>query len=340
MFLLLKQFLIFLLQAFTFVLPLLISVAFYTLAERKVMAAIQRRIGPNVVGFAGLLQPIADGVKLIFKEAIIPFKANRGLFLAAPKVMLVLTFLNWSVIPFSPTAVFFDHNLSLIFVYALSSLSVYGIIASGWASNSKYAFLGALRSTAQMISYEVSLGFILVCVGILAGSFNLLKIVEAQQNNWFLFPLFPLFFIFLVSILAETNRVPFDLPEAEAEIVAGYNTEYSSMTFAMFFLAEYSNMLIMSTLTVICFLGGWYIKIPFIGLVVSSQFLYIIKILLVSFFFIWVRGTLPRYRYDQLMLIGWKFFLPFTLSYLLFLITVLYVFDGFKPQLVPVYLYK
>jgi len=306
------------------VLCLFLAVAFYTLGERKVMAAIQRRKGPNVVGFWGLLQAIADAAKLIFKEYSLPKYAENALYSQGPYLMFVVSFVNWMVIPFGyltahPT------ELSLIFFYAINSLSVFGLVLSGWASNSKYAFLGALRSSAQMISYEVSLGFIFLIVGAFAGSYNLVEICLAQKSISFAFPLFPIFLIFLITALAETNRIPFDLPEAEAELVAGYNTEYSSMGFTLFFLAEYSNMLLMSFLIVICFLKGW------VGL--FGQLGYFFKVTFLAFFFVWIRATLPRYRYDQLMLLGWKTFLPIVISYYFFIISVLFFFKAFPVHL-------
>jgi len=306
------------LTVLTVLVGILVCVAFYTLIERKVMAAMQRRKGPNVVGVWGLLQPLADGLKLILKEIIIPVSANQFLFVFAPVLTFVLGFLPWVFIPFHEGIIISDVYLSSLFVMAISSVGVYGVIISGWASNSKYAFLGGLRSTAQMISYEVALGFILVFIVIITGSFNFIDIIEYQiRTVWLCFPLAPLVWVFYCSMLAETNRVPFDLPEAEAELVAGYNTEYSSITFAMFFLAEYSNMLIMSALFVIYFLGGWHIIfLP-------------IKLVLIAFTFVWVRATLPRYRYDQLMSIGWKIFLPFTLGFLIFIVSIYYLFDAF-----------
>merc|ERR1711915_521874 len=245
------------LKILAIVVPLLISVAYFTLAERKIMGSIQRRRGPNVIGYLGLLQPLADGLKLFVKETILPSNSNLFLFILAPLLTFVLSLIGWSVIPLSETIVISDLNIGILYLFAISALSVYGIILAGWSSNSKYPFLGALRSAAQMISYEVSIGFIVVTVALCAGSFNLSKIVLAQQKVWFLIPLFPMFVLFYMGMLAETNRHPFDLPEAEAELVSGYNVEYPSMTFALFFLGEYANMLLMSSFMAILFLGGW-----------------------------------------------------------------------------------
>ena len=305
------------LKILAIVVPLLISVAYFTLAERKIMGSIQRRRGPNVIGYLGLLQPLADGLKLFVKETILPSNSNLFLFILAPLLTFILSLIGWAVIPLSETIVISDLNVGIMYLFAISALSVYGIIIAGWSSNSKYPFLGALRSAAQMISYEVSIGFIVVTVALCAGSFNLIKIVLAQQKIWFLIPLFPMFVLFYISMLAETNRHPFDLPEAEAELVSGYNVEYSSMTFALFFLGEYANMLLMSTFSSLLFLGGWLPLInifPFNSL--PGSFWLSIKIILGVVFFILTRAALPRYRYDQLMHIGWKSFLPISLGYL------------------------
>jgi len=305
------------LKILAIVVPLLISVAYFTLAERKIMGSIQRRRGPNVIGYLGLLQPLADGLKLFVKETILPSNSNLFLFILAPLLTFVLSLIGWSVIPLSETIVISDLNIGILYLFAISALSVYGIILAGWSSNSKYPFLGALRSAAQMISYEVSIGFIVVTVALCAGSFNLSKIVLAQQKVWFLIPLFPMFVLFYISMLAETNRHPFDLPEAEAELVSGYNVEYSSMTFALFFLGEYANMLLMSTFSSLLFLGGWLPLINIFPLnLLPGSFWLSIKILLGVIFFILTRAALPRYRYDQLMHIGWKSFLPISLGYL------------------------
>jgi len=315
-------------QVLLIILPLILCVAYLTYAERKVIAAMQLRVGPSVVGPFGLLQPIADALKLMHKEIIIPAQADKILFLLAPVITFTLAMAAWAVIPFSPTMVLADINVGILYLFAISSLGVYGIIIAGWASNSKYAFLGALRSAAQMISYEVSMGFIIVTVLVCVGSLRLIDIVQAQQNLWFIIPLFPLFIIFFISTLAETNRAPFDLPEAEAEIVAGYNVEYSSMPFALFFLGEYANMILMSALTSLLFLGGWLppFKWTFIDWVPGIAW-FALKISFVLFLFLWVRATLPRYRYDQLMRLGWKVFLPFSLFYLILVSSVLFYFD-------------
>ena len=303
-------------QILLVVFPLIICVAYLTYAERKVIGYMQLRKGPNMVGPLGLLQPFADALKLMHKEVIIPTRANPALFLMAPIITFTLSLLAWSVIPFSPTMVIADLNVGILFLLAISSLEVYGIIIAGWASNSKYPFLGALRSAAQMISYEVSMGFIIVTVLMCVGSLNLKDIVLAQQEHWFALPLFPIMVIFFISTLAETNRAPFDLPEAEAELVSGYNVEYSSMPFALFFLGEYANMILMSAMTTILFLGGWlppFDIAPFNWL--PGIFWFALKIAFVLFLFLWVRATLPRYRYDQLMRLGWKVFLPFSLGW-------------------------
>ncbi|MDA9573651.1 NADH-quinone oxidoreductase subunit NuoH [Rickettsiales bacterium] len=296
------------------VLPLLGAVAYLTLMERKVIGAMQLRKGPNVVGPFGLLQPLADGLKLMLKEVIIPNMANKKLFLLAPIITFFLALIGWVVIPFSQDFVLADLNVGVVYLLATSSLGVYGVIIAGWASNSKYAFLGAIRSSAQMISYEVSIGLIIISVVLLAGSLNLSDIVLAQQSCWFIWPMFPMFILFFASALAETNRHPFDLPEAEAELVAGYNVEYSSMPFSMFFLGEYANMILISSFAAILFLGGWLPPIDndFFNLLPAPLWL-ILKIIFLLFCFIWVRATLPRYRYDQLMRLGWKVFLPISL---------------------------
>lgn len=299
------------------VLPLLGAVAYLTLMERKVIAAMQLRKGPNVVGPFGLLQPLADGLKLMLKEVIIPDQANKILFLLAPIITFVLALIGWAVIPFSSCFSIANINVGVAYLLATSSLGVYGIIISGWASNSKYAFLGAIRSSAQMISYEVSIGLIIISVILSAGSMNLKEIVYAQeQSGWFVLYHFPMFILFFISALAETNRLPFDLPEAEAELVAGYNVEYSSMPFSMFFLGEYANMILISAFASILFLGGWLppFDIEILKLIPAPIWL-IAKTFLLLFAFIWVRATLPRYRYDQLMRLGWKVFLPLSLAW-------------------------
>jgi NADH-quinone oxidoreductase subunit H len=293
---------------------LLLGVAYLTLAERKVIGYMQLRLGPNVVGPFGLLQPIADGVKLLHKETIIPMAANKLLFLVAPVLLFSLSLAAWAVIPFAPNWVFSDINVGILYILSISSLGVYGIIIAGWSSNSKYALLGALRSAAQMISYEVSIGLILVSVLLCAGSLNLSEIVYAQENGWYAIKLFPLFIMYFISCLAETNRTPFDLPEAEAELVAGYHVEYSAFPFALFFLGEYANMILMSAMCTILFAGGWLAPFshPIIDWIPSVAW-FLIKICLFLFVFLWTRATLPRYRYDQLMHLGWKVFLPISL---------------------------
>jgi len=302
--------------------PMLICIAFFTLAERKIMASIQRRRGPNIVGFWGLLQPFSDGLKLILKEIIIPIRANRGVFVFAPLLVFSLSLTSWAIIPTNFSNMVADANLGALYLFALSSFGVYGIVLAGWSSNSRYAILGALRSAAQMISYEVSLGFILLSVALCTRSFNLTDIVKAQEDGgWLIFSLLPLAVIFFISALAETNRAPFDLPESEAEIVAGYNIEYSSIAFALFFLGEYGNMLGMAALFSILFLGGW---LPIVGW--ASSFWLIIKILIFSFSFILIRAAFPRYRYDQLMSLGWKIFLPFTLVMFYFISVLVFIY--------------
>jgi len=316
------------LKILSIVVPLLIAVAYFTIAERKIMGAIQRRRGPNVVGFIGLLQPLADGLKLFAKETTLPTNANTSVFLLAPGLAFVLSLMGWAVIPLAKGVVICDLNLGVFYLFAISALNVYGILFAGWSSNSKYAFLGALRSAAQMISYEISIGFTVLSVVVCAGSFNLNTIVLAQEKIWFIFPLLPVFVIFYISMLAETNRHPFDLPEAEAELVSGYNVEYSSMTFASFFLGEYANMLLMSTFAAILFLGGWLSPFEnFSFNFIPGTIWLCLKILIGVTFFIVTRATLPRYRYDQLMYLGWKCFLPLTLGYLLFTVGILISFN-------------
>jgi len=308
--------------------PLIVAIAYTTLAERRLIGVMQMRKGPNYVGWFGLLQPIADAVKLIHKEIIFPTKSNRIIFIAAPVVTFTLSLSAWAVMPIGSEFVLADINVGILYLFAISSLGVYGIIMAGWASNSKYAFLGALRSVAQMVSYEVSMGLIIVSVLLCVGSMNLKDIVYAQQNMWFAIPLFPMFIMFFISVLAETNRTPFDLPEAEAEIVAGYHVEYSSMPFALFFLGEYANMILMSALTSILFLGGWLPPVdmaPFNW--IPGPIWFALKISFFLFVFIWVRASLPRYRYDQLMRLGWKVFLPVSLAYVVLTSGVLMYFD-------------
>ena len=308
------------------ILPLLLAVAYFTLLERKLLSTIQRRKGPNVVGIFGLLQPLADGLKLFTKETVLPSNSDVVLFILAPILSFLLSIINWAVIPFGFGMSYCEINISILYLLAISSLSIYGVIIAGWSSNSKYSFLGALRSTAQMISYELTIGFSILTVVLCSGSLNLIDIVYAQKNVWFMIPLFPLFIIFCISILAETNRHPFDLPEAEAELVSGYNTEYSAMGFALFFLGEYANMLLMSILTSLLFLGGWFSIFNFSKITYFSFFLSL-KIVFFVIFFILARAILPRYRYDQLMSLGWKIFLPFTISWLVLTASILISFN-------------
>ena len=320
--------LITLLKILSTTVPLLLAVAFFTVAERKIMGAIQRRRGPNVIGFVGLLQAIADGLKLLVKETILPSNSNLGIFLLAAVLSFILSVIGWGVIPFSHTVVLADINLGILYIFAVSSLNVYGLILAGWASNSKYAFLGALRSTAQMISYEISIGFIVLSIAVCVGSLNLSRIVLAQQEVWLLVPLFPLFLMFYISMLAETNRHPFDLPEAEAELVSGYNVEYSAMTFALFFLGEYSNMLLMCALSSVLFFGGWLPPFDIFPLnMLPGSLWFSLKVAFGAVFFILTRAALPRYRYDQLMHLGWKCFLPLAIGYLMFTVGILISFN-------------
>lgn len=297
-------------------LPILLSVAFFTVLERKVLASMQRRRGPNVVGIYGLLQAIADAFKLLSKETLIPSGSNFFLFILSPIFTFVISMLCWSLIPFDFNIVISDLNLGLLFLFAFSSLGVYGIIISGWSSNSKYAFLGSLRSTAQFISYEISMGLLLIPIILFSQTMNISEIVLSQTNIYNIIPLFPFFVLFIITGLAETNRVPFDLPEAESELVSGYNVEYSSIGFTFSFLAEYSNIILMSSIIVLLSIGGWLplLNIFFLKNIYTS-FWFSIKLLLVMFFFVWVRATLPRYRYDQLMMLGWKVILPLSLSF-------------------------
>ena len=318
-------------QILFIVVPLLIVVAYLTYAERKVSGFMQLRMGPNVVGPFGLLQPFADALKLMTKELIIPTGANKVVFLIAPMLTFVLAMVGWAVIPVADGWVLSDINVGILYLFAISSLGVYGIIMAGWASNSKYPFLGALRSAAQMVSYEVSIGFVIISVLLCVGSLNLSDIVKAQQGLWFCIPLLPMFVMFFISALAETNRAPFDLPEAEAELVSGYNVEYSSMAFALFFLGEYANMILMSAMTVVLFLGGW---LPVIDVApfnwIPGPIWFGAKVAFVLFCFLWVRATFPRYRYDQLMRLGWKVFLPLSLFWLVLTAGVLVGF-GWAP---------
>jgi len=308
------------------VLPLLIAVAYFTLAERKILASIQRRKGPNVVGTFGLLQPLADGLKLFVKETILPSNADIVLFILAPILTFFLSWLGWAIIPLGNGMFYTELNIGVLYLLAISSLGVYGIIIAGWSSNSKYSFLGALRSTAQMVSYELTIGFAILSVIVCAQSLNLVAIVLAQQTIWYCIPLFPIFIIFFISCLAETNRHPFDLPEAEAELVSGYNVEYSAMGFALFFLGEYANMLLMSSLTTILFVGGWLPPFNFLSFI-PGPFWFSIKVLFFVILFVVARAILPRYRYDQLMRLGWKVFLPFTISWFLYTSSILISFN-------------
>lgn len=307
---------------------LLVCVAYLTYFERKVIGAMQLRKGPNVVGPFGLLQPLADGLKLFLKETILPSMARKTVFVLAPMFTFVLSLIAWVVIPVAPDMVFANINVGVLYLLAVSSLGVYGIVMAGWASNSKYAFLGAMRSAAQMVAYEVSIGLVIITVLLCAGSLNLTEIVMAQQTVWFCIPLFPMFVVFIISILAETNRAPFDLPEAEAELVSGYNVEYSAMAFALFFLGEYANMILMSAMATILFLGGWLPPFAWSGFDwIPGPLWFAAKIAFVLFVFLWVRATFPRYRYDQLMRLGWKVFLPFTLLWVVLTAGFLLVFD-------------
>ncbi|MBX3575407.1 MAG: NADH-quinone oxidoreductase subunit NuoH [Mesorhizobium sp.] len=310
------------------VVPLLVAVAYLTYAERKVIGAMQLRQGPMTVGPFGLLQPLADGAKLFLKETVIPTGANKVVFIVAPMVTFILAMIGWAVIPFADGLVLADINVGVLYLFAVSSLGVYGIIMAGWASNSRYAFLGALRSSAQMVSYEIAIGLIIINVLIMSGSLNLSEIVRAQTGLWYVIPQFPMFILFIISMLAETNRHPFDLPEDEATLVTGYNVEYSSMAFALFFLGEYANMILMSGICSVLFLGGWLPPFGFFPFtLIPGPIWFILKICFVLFIFIWARATLPRYRYDQLMRLGWKVFLPFSLAWVVVTSGVLVAFD-------------
>ena len=308
--------------------PVLVSVAMIVWLDRRIWAFVQKRQGPNVVGPFGLLQSLADALKYIFKEVIIPSSSNKVIFILAPIVTMTLALISWAVIPFSATQVLADINVGILYLFAVSSLGVYGIIMGGWASNSKYPFLGAIRSAAQMISYEVSIGVIIINVLLCVGSLNLNDIVTAQENLWFVIPLFPMFVIFFISALAETNRPPFDLPEAEAELVAGYQTEYSGMMYAMFWLGEYANILLMCAMGSILFLGGWLSPIDLYPFnLIPGAFWMIFKILLLFFLFALVKAIVPRYRYEQLMRLGWKIFLPLSLTWVVLTSSYLFYFN-------------
>ncbi|WP_341793138.1 MULTISPECIES: NADH-quinone oxidoreductase subunit NuoH [unclassified Rickettsia] len=317
--------------------PLILCVAYLTYAERRVIGLMQLRKGPNVVGLFGLLQPIADAVKLLFKEPIIPTKADKILFVIAPMITFILSLIGWAVIPFNKGLVLADINVGVLYILAISSLSVYGIIIAGWASNSKYAFLGAIRSSAQMISYEVSMGLVIVTVLLTTGSLNLSEIIETQKNLpwWIDLMLLPMCVVFFISVLAETNRLPFDLPEAESELVAGYNVEYSSMGFALFFLGEYANMILVSAITTTFFLGGYLPPFNISWLAFVPGFIWFaLKVGFLLFCFLWIRATLPRYRYDQLMRLGWKVFLPLTLFWVILMSSILMYTDNLPSILV------
>ncbi|MDA8559798.1 NADH-quinone oxidoreductase subunit NuoH [Candidatus Pelagibacter bacterium] len=308
--------------------PVLVSVAMIVWLDRRVWAFVQKRQGPNVVGPFGLLQSLADALKYIFKEIIIPASSNKVIFILAPIITMTLALISWAVIPFSETQVLANINVGILYLFAVSSLGVYGIIMGGWASNSKYPFLGAIRSAAQMVSYEVSIGIIIINVLLCVGSLNLNDIVLAQQNIWFVIPLFPMFVIFFISALAETNRPPFDLPEAEAELVAGYQTEYSGMMYAMFWLGEYANILLMCAMGSILFLGGWLSPIDLYPFnLIPSAFWLIFKIIFLFILFALVKAIVPRYRYDQLMRLGWKIFLPLSLTWVVLTASFLFYFN-------------
>lgn len=306
------------------IVPLLIAIAYLTLAERKILGSIQLRKGPNIVGVFGLLQPIADGLKLFSKETILPTQANLGIFILAPILAFFLALLSWAVIPYSRGAVVADLNIGILYLFAISSISVYAILTSGWSSNSKYAFFGAIRAAAQMISYEVSIGIILMTVVVCSGTLNLTEIVLAQKEIWYIIPLFPAAIMFFISALAETNRAPFDLTEGESELVSGYNVEYSGMTFALFMLAEYAHIILMSVLTSLLFLGGW-LPFPFLEFLPPAVNL-ALKGVLVAFLFVWVRSSFPRIRYDQLMQLLWKSYLPLSLGFLVFVASVILIY--------------
>nr|AAG23680.1 NADH dehydrogenase subunit 1 [Thraustochytrium aureum] len=314
----------FFLKTFSIILPLLIAIAFFTVAERKIIGSIQRRRGPNTVGLFGVTQALADGLKLFLKESILPSSSNKLLFMFAPIITFFLSLIGWAIFPINENSVYSDLNLGILFLLAISSLGVYGIIIAGWSSNSKYAFLGALRSAAQMVSYEISIGFILISVIISCGSLNLIRIVIAQEKIWFFIPLFPMFILFFIACLAETNRHPFDLPEAEAELVSGYNVEYSGIGFALFFLGEYGNIILISAFCSLLFLGGWLF--PYFNFI-SGSIIFSIKTFFFITLFIWARAAFPRYRYDQLMRLGWKVFLPLSMAWVLFTSGVLIGFN-------------
>lgn len=308
------------LKNIVYIISILIAVAFFTLLERKVLSSIQRRRGPSIVGLFGFLQPFADGFKLLLKEIIFTSTGSTFIFLLSPLVTFFFSLVLWAIIPISSFFSFTNITFSLLLILAISSLSVHGIIFAGWASNSKYSFLGSIRSASQMISYEICISSIYIIIVTMVGSFSLTDIIKIQQHIWFVFPLFPLWILFIISAMAETNRTPFDLPEAEAELVAGYNVEYSAITFALFFLAEYSNMILMSIISSVIFFGGcWFIHYEIV-------YIFLIKVILHMFLFIWVRATVPRYRYDQLLSLGWKFLIPITFVYIMCVVTILITF--------------
>jgi NADH-quinone oxidoreductase subunit H len=305
-----------LIKIFALIVPLMLGVAYLTYAERKIIGWMQVRIGPNRVGFQGLLQPIADGLKLLMKEIIIPSGANKGLFILGPILAIAPALAAWAVIPFTDTLVLANINAGLLYVLAITSMGVYGVIIAGWASNSKYAFLGAMRSAAQIVSYEIAMGFALVGVLMASQSLNLIDIVQGQSgglHQWYIWPLFPLFLVYLISGVAETNRAPFDVAEGESEIVAGFHVEYSGMAFAVFFLAEYANMILIAALTTLMFLGGWLSPVTFLP---DGILWWLLKTGFVLFLFLWFRATFPRYRYDQIMRLGWKVFIPITIVWI------------------------
>lgn len=322
------------LQILAFVVPVLLSVAYLIYAERKVLGAMQLRQGPTTVGPFGLLQPIADALKLFSKEIIVPAQAHKAIFIFAPMLTLFLSLIAWSVIPVDEGWVIADINVGILYLFAVSSVGVYGVLMAGWASNSRYAFLGGMRSAAQMVSYEVSMGLVIVCVLLCVGSLNLTDIVTVERTWWMNVLLFPMFIVFLVSILAETNRAPFDLPEGESELSGGFMVEYSGMAFALFFLGEYANMILMSAMAVILFMGGWLVPFGISGDyidMIPGVVWFGLKTACVLFFFIWTRASLPRYRYDQLMRLGWKIFLPLTLVWVLLMSGILLYMDAI-PQ--------
>jgi NADH:ubiquinone oxidoreductase subunit H len=319
-----------LIEVLIVIVPLLLSIAFMTIAERKAMGSMQRRLGPNVVGYYGLLQPFADALKLFVKESVIPAHANKALFLFAPVLTLIVSLLSWGVVPFGSGLTLADISLGILYLLAVSSLGIYGVVFAGWSANSKYAFLGSLRSTAQMISYEVVIGLVILTVILCLGSLNLTSIIESQISTWYIIPLLPLSLMFLVSIIAETNRAPFDLPEAESELVAGFFTEHSSVPFVMFFLAEYGSIILMSTLYSILFLGGYLVPFVFFE---NPTFLSLeglalgLKVCLLLFIFIWVRASFPRLRYDQLMSFCWTGMLPVALGFIILVPSIIMAFE-------------